>query len=70
MPLLEKKSKKLQVLAESQAKLAREKRPVRKKLFPKGERRRKLALSKAAAKTMIEAAKERARERQSTDSNQ
>ena len=61
--------KTLQRIGRGQAALSREKRPIRKKLFPKGERKRKLALSKEAAENLIRGTIKRTRENQTTDSN-
>lgn len=41
-------------IGRSQAALSREKRPVRSKLFPKSERKRKLALGRGAAENIIQ----------------
>jgi len=44
-------------LGKSQSRLSKQpasQRPIRSKLFPKGERKRRLALSKAAARNMVQ----------------
>ena len=41
-------------IGKNQARLVNESRPIREKLFPKSERKRKRHLSDAAAKNMIE----------------
>jgi len=70
MALFEKKSKILQSIGETRAALSREKTPVREAVFGKSSSNaRKLSLGKAAAGSLIKAAQERARENQSTDSN-
>jgi len=70
MGLLRKKSEVIQTIASSRAALSREKTPVREAVFGKASsNKRKLQLGKAAAKDMISASQQRAKERQSTDSN-
>ena len=69
MALLAKRSTVLQSIGSSQAALSRESTPVRDKLFPKASNQRKLELGKGAAENLIKAAQARARENQSTDSN-